>query len=85
MGYLQFLPEYTTKELISALREYVLNGGRDIPTVYDLNQILNPKPKPLCPRMYSALLRKKKCGDYLSLKEGEFVKAYEEEQFNRMY
>ena len=84
MGYLQFLPKYSAAELIDALKEWMLNGGRDIATVYDINQILNPKQKPLCPRMYSVIQRRKQRGDYLTANEDRFIKAYEKQQFKNI-
>lgn len=83
-GYLRFLPQYSAKQLIDAMEEYVVNGGRDIPTVYDLKKILEPKKEPLCPRMYSVIQARKKRGDYLTANEDRFVKAYEQQQYDKL-
>lgn len=84
MGYLQLFPDRKVSFILEAIRRYILEGGRDIPTPYDLNKILNPKPEPLCPRFYSAIQRKKRNGDYLTHDEKRFIAAYEGEQFKKL-
>jgi hypothetical protein len=70
---------YHPDDVVKAIGEWILNGGGDFPTPYDIKNMLDPHPKSDY-ALYSRLLNKKKNDPYgMTHKEDKYITWYEQD------
>lgn len=83
-GFQWVLEDYTIDQVTAAFKTY-LKTGKEIPTPADIVEILDPTVKPLCPRMYQALVNRSKKGQFeLTRQEWRYIEQYENQQLRRL-
>lgn len=83
-GFQMVLGEYPIEDVQRAFVQY-LKVGREVPTPADIVEILDPSVKPLCPRMYQALVNRSKKGPFeLTKHEWRYIEQYENQQLRKV-
>lgn len=75
----KMLSHHEPMKVIEAIGQWIVRGGSDFPTPFDIEQILSPKPKADY-RLYSRLLKKFEENRYsITKKERAYLNWYEKE------